>query len=522
MEFEGLLRGKADTKVISLGARTSVRASAMTMPSVIAISGDREPMPQPPEKPHPALPPIPDESTGNGKSAAPETQLPPESTTTPSAKRLSRFKLPGGIPVPSPGVSRKAGMVPAEYSTVEFETRVASYSDDEYDRGSLGPHQAGDGDKRTRKESNDDSWMEILVATQDRRINTQEASFKRNGKGGKHDRSDPESASLEVAKALAAVLDRKPLSDDETDANHDADTVDEVQLIPRRMDTYDRDYFSQLPNQDQGYEQEFEPQESEQEHEEVREEEKEEEPTTPSGLSYLHHQRAQRRLGYFDLHPERRHPSAPGFDAPVPLQQSNDDNDEDDDGGFNALVDSYVAPLIPRKIVNPTPTRDRIQPSYSSVTDALELDPPKHPDYDRETGHPFVGTSSRSNGKQPVNIDSGSSKPILPSKTAALIELYRERERGTTLPKPSVTPPSVTPPSRLPVRALPTPPKELVSPPKTPPMPTLSPVPAPPPSEIEIIEHPLVSPDENGSASPARYKHGAPLHNVVEEEEEEP
>ena len=97
--------------------------------------------------------------------------------TTPSAKRLSLFKLPV---VASPGGARKAGMTPAEYSTVEFEMRVVSYSDDDDDRR----HGSGNSHWRSKRAGGDDdeSWMDILVATQDCGIGRQEAEFSARGR----------------------------------------------------------------------------------------------------------------------------------------------------------------------------------------------------------------------------------------------------------------------------------------------------------------------------------------------------
>jgi len=116
------------------------------------------------------------------------------------------------------------------------------------------------------------------------------------------------------------------------------------------------------------------------------------------------------------------------------------------------------------------------------------------------------------------------------SKTAALIELYRERERETVTdtkpPASPVTPVSPTP-SRLPVRSASSLLKDSPVIPEAPPDKPVSPAPPPPESEAEPtlspeLEEPLrVVLDETGRASPGRYIHGAPLHNVLEEEEEE-
>jgi hypothetical protein len=118
---------------------------------------------------------------------------------------------------------------------------------------------------------------------------------------------------------------------------------------------------------------------------------------------------------------------------------------------------------------------------------------------------------------------------VTPSKTAALIEMYRERERGGTSPK-TVTPAAAVPiviaplaPSRLPIRnaslgkdSTPPPPAPLVAAPtpsKVLPKPSL-------PEEADHIDLPRIPLEDTGRNSPARYIHGAPLHNVIEEEEE--
>ena len=570
VEFEGLLRAKSDTKVISLG--TAVRSSGisgMTMMNspVLTISPEKvRPRTAPPAElftlpvaPAPAPAPVAASATAAASTHALTTtesgstahqvesaMATATTTTTPSAKRLSRFKLPVVIPV------TKTGMTPAEYSTVEFETRVASYSDDEYS------HERSS--KAVRRGADDDeSWMEILVATQDRGMSGQEAEFTRKGKGkaaaaaatGTGSGTGPEEASLEVARALAGVLDGKG-SDEEEEEEREGGAgsfVDEVQLIPRRMDAYDGDYFSQPERRPTTYEHGSETHESTGEGDEEHGREEEE----MSGLSYRQQQKAQRRLGYFDLHPERRH-AIRDVD-----QEDDDDEDEDEDGadGFNPLVDSYVAPLVPRKI-------------------GTASSPPSSAD-GHSRGHGYDEMVEDRFGKRPIRLESiiaaanananlgsngttiegkGKGKAIaLPTtpvsvpapagKTAALIEMYRERERGTspiasvvtttatTTTKP--TAPIIAPPSRLPVRALPTPPKEgspaphltlpIAAPAAVLPgiktQPIIPPIRTTTTPEAELEPPPVVAAmDENGRASPARYVHGAPLHNVMEEEEE--
>ena len=91
------------------------------------------------------------------------------------------------------------------------------------------------------------------------------------------------------------------------------------------------------------------------------------------------------------------------------------------------------------------------------------------------------------------------------SKTAALIEMYRERERNgsSSIASPIARPPALPPKSK----------DRDISPSVTPPSKTNTP-------PQDMLEPPV--PDfEPRSDSPSRYVHGAPLHNVAEEEEEE-
>ena len=109
-----------------------------------------------------------------------------------------------------------------------------------------------------------------------------------------------------------------------------------------------------------------------------------------------------------------------------------------------------------------------------------------------------------------------------PSKTSTLIEMYRERERGNqSSPVPLV-------PSRLPVRAGSLQPAPLGPRPISPAR-TISPSgSSASPSSIPVeLDDSLVDPvrplgfEDPGTMTPGRYVHGAPLHNVLEEEEEE-
>ncbi|KAI5824453.1 hypothetical protein K523DRAFT_315243 [Schizophyllum commune Tattone D] len=90
------------------------------------------------------------------------------------------------------------------------------------------------------------------------------------------------------------------------------------------------------------------------------------------------------------------------------------------------------------------------------------------------------------------------------SKTASLIEMYRERERAAQAS-----------PSKIPVRG-PVPLAVGTAPPMN--ATGLAARPDVPPLDILDPPPPLLEP---GRESPGRYVHGAPLHNVLEEPEEE-
>ena len=146
----------------------------------------------------------------------------------------------------------------------------------------------------------------------------------------------------------------------------------------------------------------------------------------------------------------------------------------------------------------------------------------------------------------PATPTEGATTPTRGSKTAALIEMYRERERTGSVPQTSnpVAPLNVV--SRLPVRSasLPVKDKEVPPPPPAPSPAVATPVasvklpapadPSPPkvtpprtpspqePEALDVLAPALVSAKgDPGRISPARYVHGAPLQNVLEEEEEE-
>ena len=474
VEFEGLLRGNASaTKVITLSKRPSQAPRASLSPPSI-----------PPERAGTPIPITIPEPLVNPFSAAKQTTGGDSEVTSTPNKRLSRFRLPGGIPVPSPGGRIKSGMAPSEYSTVDFETRLAGYSDDDENSGS-----GGDKSKHKKGESRDDAWVDILVASHSRRMGGQDTEPKKPSdrvRGLKGGRSDPELASMEVAQALAGVRARSPPSDDErADYGH----MEQPITLAYRDSTYET------------HDEPADESETEKDYDQHHELDPELDPDVDSIMSAP----TRRRMGYFDLHPERRPRKSDEEDPRVRLAEANSD-DELDDGPVYGLapgLGTKSAPLLSRNIELPDFFNNEDQRSKREIA--------------------------------PSRVESTTlpQQVIVPpkrttSKTAALIEMYRERERESTPIKPLPTPtspagpaPSNPPPrsSSIPVRALPKPPVEV-----SPPSPSPSPSPPLEPERepvVELGEPPRVALEETGRASPGRYIHGAPLHNVLEEEEED-
>ncbi|KAJ7612952.1 hypothetical protein DFH06DRAFT_1109345 [Mycena polygramma] len=512
LDFDSMLRAQGGTKVLSLGAKqqramsTGPLSPELAKPLARAGSHDTQ-----------------DSSDGSAERGGGK-----------EGRRLStRFRLPGGmIPGPSPGNSggRARGMLPAEYAAVDFETRLAGESDDEGDAD-----ETSEAERQRRRESASDAWVDILVgSTQARRMGGQDAEMTR-GSGRRRAAfvaEDPDLKGLEAAQALAAATIGREMSPDpemeemerrreqrarQRAEEHlrDSDVVD-VEHVPRTSEQSDRSEYD-----DDGASEGYGAQTDE-----------EEDNLTPNGTAQLHpvltqrqEARQQRRLGYFDLHPERRPPSvSTQDDDPRSLLSATDSDDEHDAIPVRNLdidpvprnLDIPVRPL-------PTPTGPtHVSPHARSKADSVILTP--------TNGAGSNGHASPNPIAQP--------KPATPSKTSALIDMFREREsKGTPAAKP--TPAAAAPaPSRIPLRTgtlpvpAPAPAGKAPAPlPKTPPAPaavSLPKSPAPPAAPASpplldpaaIVPPPLLAVD-SGRGSPARYVHGAPLHNVLEEEEEE-
>ena len=105
-----------------------------------------------------------------------------ESTVRPSTPLVQagtpkrRFRLPTGLPL-TPN-SRTSGLTPSEAENIDFETRLASYSDDELNNLNTNSRKMT---KEERRRSKDDAWVDILVASHSRRAGNQDAELRRPG-----------------------------------------------------------------------------------------------------------------------------------------------------------------------------------------------------------------------------------------------------------------------------------------------------------------------------------------------------
>ncbi|KZP09242.1 hypothetical protein FIBSPDRAFT_873848, partial [Athelia psychrophila] len=193
-------------------------------------------------------------------------------------------------------------------------------------------------------------------------------------------------------------------------------------------------------------------------------------------------------VSYFDLHPERR-----------PKPRASDEEDDDPRARLAQSDESH---------------EDNANPARMSAIDVPDFATPEEERHQQETGHSRVESMTLPTIIIPP--------PRTTSKTAALIEMYRGKEKEGNSP--------VGLDSRLPMRSAS---KESLPLPPTPPVKVLTPPPASPTplaDELEEEPTPEVDPElappavelaASGRDSPARYIHGAPLHNVVEEEEED-
>lgn len=237
--------------------------------------------------------------------------------------------------------------------------------------------------------------------------------------GGSGGRSDPELASQEVAQALAAVR-QLPQTDDEGDGGWD----------PRR----DRPRSADLEDVEPVSAQSVitKPEEQDEEGE---------------GESTVHFPQ-KKRTGYFDLHPER----LPAGSPTAPTNEAGDSFSADyrDSAGHSFADQEHPYDASARSTTYSEdfePADDgslRIAGSDVEAPAFIDVDPTPSSRYAHDQLNPIAPSSAESSSGQ--------------GKTAALIELYRERERQQQAQQqpaiPIVAPLAISPkPSRLPVRA---------------------------------------------------------------------
>ncbi|CCM00227.1 uncharacterized protein FIBRA_02255 [Fibroporia radiculosa] len=489
VEFEGLLRDNGSaTKIISLN-----QGRLSPSPSNQATPGHSQ-LPIPPANnsqllapPVPKLrlntqtpPPIPNRAKHREETASP----------SPMHRRHSRFRLPTGLPV-SPGSSRRLPFPPAEYESVDFDARLASFSDDELNIGL---------DKHHRRRSKDDAWVDILVANNNRRMQSQEVDM-RNGHKLRSRRSDPELASQEVSEVLAAMRGQTP-SDEEDEGMEPVDgpsdfgreTEDDSRTIEESI--LERGHAS-VPERDSAL---------------YGGDDEDDEPVVMPTRT--------KRLGYFDMHPDRR-PKNDSDQPQIRLERTSMDSDAfSQDDRMDAPSSSSTPRIddISSTFPSDADGDSQVTPSASQV----DLSDASNPGEVRRFALGGAASASSANiQSQPTENQSllppaSSSSSLKPtaSRTASLIEMYRERERSATAPGPASA-------SRLPVRSA------SLQPPGSVPLalrPGVQPAATPEitdtePEESDIDPELVLNPPEPNL--PIRYIHGAPLHNVLEEEEED-
>ncbi|EKM51347.1 uncharacterized protein PHACADRAFT_263416 [Phanerochaete carnosa HHB-10118-sp] len=480
VEFEGLIRSnESATKVMTL--RPPARAEStktVTPPQSIG-------MPPVQAKPNLFLTPVAatDTSMKRISSRTSDSGSTNSRSGTPvqNGNRKSVFRLPM-----SPTTNRTAGLPPAEHDPVDFEAKTI-YGDEPMGH--------------SRGRPSEDAWVDILVASSSRRLDAQAAELQ-PGSGLRGDRSDPDLASQEVSEVLAAVRNGRVFSDDE-DSIMEPVTVESENENGHHQDNLTVGSTSELDHS-------IAPGSSILDGSSVGDLEREEEEEGQDSVPFR-----PKRLGYFDLHPDRR----PVF---------NEDSTE--------VSQASSSTSVPELRIEPS--ADEPRPSYESeaseYTESQSHDDAPAPP--PRAHSPKPRSVSLANGSPAPSLPKSPAAPVPPapqaSKTASLIEMYRAREQAST----------ASPPSKLPVRA------------GASPQPGASlglsladrsrqlnvPAPrsrSPSPSAVSVdsvdesLSQPLSQPylglghaDAgliSSASNPIPYVHGAPLHNVLEEEEDE-
>ncbi|KAH9035224.1 hypothetical protein EDB85DRAFT_2215591 [Lactarius pseudohatsudake] len=497
VEFEGLLRGNnSSTKIISLGRDGPVKRD-VTHSDAVASRSQASAVPPPSAllTPVATRTPRPEEISSPLFVAHREAAtLRPSTPTTPAGGATKRrFRLPSTL---TPN-SRTSGLTPSVAEDIDFETRLASYSDDELNSINTNMRKLS---KHERRRSKDDAWVDILVASHERRATNQDAEIRRPGGPRSRNvvvRPDPEVASQEVAQVLAGVRGPSPPFEGDSEADIEPMNVPHRSKMNNRGTTpLDDSYEPTIP-------------ESEGQTEADEEELEEEIVLQPSQTQT----QQSRRMGYFDLHPERR-----------AAHHQNQDEDTLHELHIRAPVDNVVEPPRRSDVTESVysssgstpPASPKLTPTpdlrVATTTPTIPQSPPQTPQ-----PTPSPQTPKDLQRQQEVR-DRLSGKPG--PKAGALIEMYRERERQAAGGAGSSSS-NDNSPSKVGSQKSTLAEKEEAALPATP-EPEAEPELAlsPEPEVAELMEPPSLD-LEQGRNSPFRYVHGAPLHNVVEEEEED-
>lgn len=406
-----------------------------------------------------------------------------------------------------PGSSAKKGARqayhPSDYDAVDFETRLTGSMDDE----ERPPVPEKDGN--VRRMSREDSWVDILVSSNARR-GMEDQSFDadppssgaglgsvgrrlltRPGAGlapGSSDRggrrSDPELASQEVARALAAAGPPPP--------DFDPDFLDSPTPIRRARSSLNAGEIL--------------------------------EPIAPPPPMHRDH--------YEGEYEEETEEEGEGYGYDDRTTGEGDYEDESQDGGYFPPTQAGPAIQVQTPSIPPsTPTQTRMR---ALGEEEFPEPPPIRGEDIPRSGSPLSIPLSLTAKPPPKTSLAG--RASVPGKkgVGSLVEMYAEKDAlaqspsspplsayRTPLTSPLPSTSTSAPASRLPVRTD-----------------AKSPVPAAPPiivpsqgggiaealkalEDADLTTVPMPLDPDLGRSSPARYIHGSPLHNVDEAEEED-
>jgi hypothetical protein len=402
----------------------------------------------------------------------PDSDIPPVPALPAQSpiKSKGRFKL---------GRKRSGGMQPAEYDEMDFETREASDSD------SLGDSpltKSNGGAGQNKRLSKDDAWIDIVVAdTGRRRLPGQDVeagtvpNAKHNRRRGiSNNRSDPELAREEIGKVLAGV---PPPENDEgfpfhshnqTNNHHHPVTTtgNRIHAEEALADPEPYPYANPLQGRPSLESDEY----TQADGPAIRVQ-------SPSTIASRHEQRWPASHGH------RESMDSTDFE-PIPQTLSQEVE-------IPSFIDNERDYNNHDELIPPKPTSATLPPSPS----ALQIRPLSEQSTSSDIGNVSPGGSKKPNVS--TLIDMFQQKAVTPAASKLPV-------RTASLDNPKVVA-SVSPPL-VPTPAIPA---------SSSPKPSGSPVIEAEPLAATALDPPVAK------GSPSRYVHGAPLHNVMEEEEED-